>query len=151
MSRDSKTTYHVLRVKRTMDGAYLPTKANIDDAGYDVYTPTDFFIRPNDRTCIDIGIAVEPPSGCYVRVAPRSGLSFKSHCHVGGGVVDPGYRGSIKVLLFNFSKRTIIKRRGDRIAQLILEKYVQHTVLTEETGELSASHRGSRGFGSSGK
>ena len=88
------------------------------------------------------------PVGNYGRVAPRSGLSVKNFIHVGAGVVDSDYRGELKVLLYNFSDVDFIVNAGDRIAQLIIEKYTPTDV--EEVVELELTIRGEGGFGSTG-
>ncbi|KAI8985094.1 dUTPase-like protein [Pilobolus umbonatus] len=94
----------------------------------------------------DISIAI--PEGHYGRVAPRSGLTVKHHLDVGAGVIDADYRGPLGVVMFNFSSVDYKVKRGDRIAQLIIETIITPDVLEVESLEIS--ERGARGFGSSG-
>ena len=84
--------------------------------------------------------------GTYARIAPRSSLAFNHNVHIGGGVIDPDYRGNIKVGLFNHGEKDFEVNPGDRIAQLIFEKAVQPSITAVE--ELTSTDRGSQGFGS---
>ena len=88
------------------------------------------------------------PIGNYGRVAPRSGLAVKNFIDVGAGVIDADYRGEVKVLLFNFSDSDFKVSPGDRIAQLIIEKYTRTEI--EEVDDLDTTVRGEGGFGSTG-
>ena len=72
---------------------------------------------------VGTGLAFAIPVGNYGRLAPRSGLAVKNSLHVGAGVIDADYRGEVKVLLFNFSDVDFQVNEGDRIAQIIIEKY----------------------------
>ena len=67
-------------------------------------------------------LAMKIPSTCYGRIAPRSGLAWKKHIDVGAGVIDADYRGNVGVVLFNHGKDDLVVKRGDRVAQLVLEK-----------------------------
>jgi dUTP pyrophosphatase len=84
----------------------------------------------------------------YGRVAPRSGLTVKHGIHVGAGVIDPDYTGEIKVALFNLGDGPFEVKKGDRIAQLILERC--ETPYVREITEISETERGDGGFGSTG-
>lgn len=97
---------------------------------------------------VGTGLAFGIPEGNYGRIAPRSGLAAKHSIDVGAGVIDSDYRGEVKVLLFNFSDTDFGVSEGDRIAQMIIEKYTQ-TTLTE-VDELDETVRGDGGFGSTG-
>ena len=92
------------------------------------------------------------PIGNYGRIAPRSGLAAKNFIDVGAGVIDSDYRGEVKVLLFNFDPNSDFKiEKGDRIAQLIIEKYTRTQIVVVPEGEnLEESNRGENGFGSTG-
>ena len=100
------------------------------------------------KALIGTGLAFSIPVGNYGRIAPRSGLAVKNSIHVGAGVVDADYRGEVKVLLFNHSDVEFSINEGDRIAQMIIEKYT----LTElaEVENLGETERGAGGFGSTG-
>lgn len=88
------------------------------------------------------------PVGNYGRIAPRSGLACKHMIDVGAGVIDSDYRGEVRILLFNFSEKDFEVQKGDRIAQLIIEKYSITTI--REVTELGNTERGEGGFGSTG-
>lgn len=94
----------------------------------------------------DIAIAI--PEFTYARVAPRSGLAWKNSIDVGAGVIDYDYRGNVGVILFNHSDIDFEVKRGDRIAQLILERISMADV--QEVEELNETVRGTGGFGSTG-
>jgi dUTP pyrophosphatase len=79
------------------------------------------------QALISTGLAFAIPTGNYGRVAPRSGLAVKNSINVGAGVIDSDYRGEVKVLLFNHGDADFEISEGDRIAQLIIEKYTQTT------------------------
>lgn len=93
-------------------------------------------------------IQIELPSGCYGRVAPRSGLAAKNFIDVGAGVIDEDYRGNVGVILFNHSTVPFEVKKGDRIAQLICEQIFYPSI--EEVETLSITERGAGGFGSTG-
>jgi dUTP pyrophosphatase len=90
------------------------------------------------------------PTGNYGRIAPRSGLAAKNFIDVGAGVIDSDYRGEVKVLLFNFSDVEFVVNPGDRIAQLIVEKYTRTEIEDVVEGDLDSTERGAGGFGSTG-
>ena len=125
-------------------------------------------IGPMEKAIVPTGISIEIPKGYYGRIAPRSGLAVKSNIDVLAGVIDSGYRGEIGVVLINLnlpeilfssnkktsayesafgSKNKFSISRGDRIAQLIIEKCHDIQWIEEE---LSDSERGNGGYGSSG-
>ena len=141
----SETT---LQIKRLTLDAILPTRASPGSVGYDLYSLHDMVIQPSSREIISTGVCATVPSGCYGRIAPRSGLSVKYGIHVGAGVIDPDYTGELKVCLFNLGSVSFEIKKGDRIAQLILEKCL--TPLIDEVTELKKTMRANRGFGSSG-
>lgn len=93
-------------------------------------------------------MAIGCPEGTYGRIAPRSGLAWKHSIDVGAGVIDADYRGNVGVILFNFSDKDFEVKKGDRIAQLILEKISYCDIV--ETSDLDDTSRGEGGFGSTG-
>jgi dUTP pyrophosphatase len=117
-------------------------------AGYDLYSTCDLSINANERAIVETGIAIEMPEGVYGRVAPRSGLAVRSGISVGAGVIDRDYRGELKVVLFNQGSESFDVKKGDRIAQLVLERHEMLEI--EEVGLLEETHRGEGGFGSTG-
>jgi len=95
----------------------------------------------------DISIAV--PKGTYGRIAPRSSLANKHFIDVGAGVIDEDYRGPVGIILFNFSDDDFVVNKGDRIAQLILERILTPDISVVDN--LEQTDRGEGGFGSTGK
>ncbi|XP_028089912.1 deoxyuridine 5'-triphosphate nucleotidohydrolase-like [Camellia sinensis] len=94
---------------------------------------------------------MEIPYGLYGRLAPRSGLALIHGIDVGAGVVDPDYRGEVKVLLFNHNQEEFIVRAGDRIAQIIFEKVSLPRMVEKDARNLCDIRRSTEGFGSTGK
>ncbi|MFD1150649.1 dUTP diphosphatase [Saccharothrix hoggarensis] len=129
----------------------LPTYARPGDAGADLVTTTDVVIEPGERAVVGTGIAIALPEGYAGFVHPRSGLAARVGLSVVNtpGTIDAGYRGEIKVCLVNHDLRdAVVLTRGDRIAQLVVQK-VEHAVF-REVDELPDSARGAGGYGSTG-
>jgi dUTP pyrophosphatase len=126
-----------------------PNKKNLLDAGLDLVSTMQGKIAPGDRQLIPTGIAVEILPGYVGLVKARSGLAVKHGIIVGAGVIDSGYRGEVKVLLFNMGKEWFQYNPGDRIAQLLTVPI--NLGLYTEVEYLSDTERGTNGFGSSGK
>jgi len=129
----------------------LPTYAKGGDAGADLTTTIDFTLAPGERRLIPTGIAIALPDGYVALVHPRSGLAIKNGVTVlnSPGTIDAGYRGEISCILINHDPhKTISFTRGDRIAQLVIQKVERANFV--ELSELPGSSRGSGGFGSTG-
>ena len=140
----------LFRFAKVVSNAIAPTRVEVGAAGYDLSACEDKIIPAGKWDKVDTGIAVEFPSYCYGRVAPRSGLAFKKGISVGAGVIDSSYRGTIQVILFNHGSEAFVVKSGDRIAQLIFEK-IYTPELEEVTIEtLTTTDRGTGGFGSTG-
>jgi dUTP pyrophosphatase len=137
-----------LLVKRLTPTAVLPIRQNEDDAGYDISSDCTVSIPPKGKCLVSTGISFTVPKGTYGQIAPRSSLSMKS-IFVNAGVIDRGYTGEVKVLLFNMGDESIELPEGSRIAQLIIKKIA--FPLVEEVEFLEASDRGEGGFGSTGQ
>ena len=137
-----------LRIKKLTYDAIIPTRGSGGAVGYDLYSTDEVVIPPTHRALIGTGVAIVLPPGVYGRVAPRSGLTVKHGIQVGAGVVDPDYTGEVKVVLFNHGDKDFEVKRGERIAQLVLEKC--DTPDVEEIGLLEETERGAGGFGSTG-
>ena len=114
---------------KTLLTACMPTRATSNSVGLDLYSPTNVLIPAHDKVLVDLGIALQIPMGYYGWIASRSGLAIHHHIHVGAGVVDPDYTGSIHVLLMNFSSQDHVIEKNHRIAQMILE--VAYPVICE--------------------
>ena len=137
-----------LRVKRLTNDATLPVRSSGGAVGYDIYTTDNIIIQPGGRELVSTGIAMVLPKDVYGRIAPRSGLAVKHGIQVGAGVIDPDYTGEVKVLLFNHGNKEFEVNKGDRIAQLILERC--ETPEVEEVLDIQQTQRGNGGFGSTG-
>lgn len=129
----------------------LPAYAHDDDAGADIYTREDMVLEPGERRLVPTGIAIALPEGYVGLVHPRSGLAFRSGLSIvnAPGTIDAGYRGEIKVCLVNLDHHKPIElRRGDRIAQLVVQRFA--TARFVATDDLPDSVRGEGGYGSTG-
>lgn len=130
--------------------AIVPSHAYEGDAGLDLATCERIELAPGERAVVPTGLGVEIPRGYAGFVQPRSGLAGIHGITVvnAPGLIDSGYRGEIQVVLLNTDLReTFVAEPGDRIAQLVVLEVP--AVEVREVGELAASRRGSRGFGSS--
>ncbi|QPJ62119.1 MAG: dUTP diphosphatase [Candidatus Nitronauta litoralis] len=132
-----------------VQGEVLPEYAQPEDAGADLRSSVDDVLPPRSRKLISTGISIALPEGFVGLVWPRSGLAVKKGIDSGAGVIDSGYRGEIKVLLFNHSDEAFPIKKGDRIAQLLVQKVER--VLFRKVDKLPDSERGTGGFGSTGQ
>ncbi|MGH3159913.1 MAG: dUTP diphosphatase [Streptosporangiaceae bacterium] len=129
----------------------LPGYAHPGDAGADLVAATDVELAPGQRAVVPTGVAIALPDGYAAFVHPRSGLAAKHGVTIvnAPGTVDAGYRGEIKVTMLNTdTTQTIRFLRGDRIAQLVIQR-VERAVF-HEVETLPGSARGDGGFGSTG-
>ncbi len=129
----------------------LPSKAHEDDAAFDLKSRKDLEIAPHCTCLVPTGLFIELPVGYEAQVRPRSGLALKHSVTVlnSPGTIDAGYRGEVGVILINHGESAFNIRRGDRIAQMLVQALP--SVVLEPSDELSSSDRGAGGFGSSGK
>ena len=125
--------------------AITPNRATEGSVGLDFYSPANYVIPPHDQLLIPTQIRLQIPLGYYGRLASKSGLAILHQLHVGAGVIDPDYTGEIMVLLINTASRLHPIKRGDPIAQLILEK-VSIPIL-KEVKALPPTTRGDHGCG----
>lgn len=130
------------------EGGKAPLRGSEGAAGYDIFANEDLIIDRDNRRLVSGGFSMKFPEGYYGRIAPRSGLAVKKSIDVGAGVVDVDYRGIVKVLLINNGRYSFKVEKGDRIAQLIIEKIITPPVVVVE--ELDDTQRGEGGFGSTG-
>jgi dUTP pyrophosphatase len=130
----------------------LPTRQHEDDAGYDLVARVDATVAPGGgRVTVPTGVAVAIPAGYAGFVQPRSGLAFRHGVTVLNtpGLVDAGYRDELRVIIVNLDPdEEFTIRRGDRIAQLVIQRI--ETVEWKVVDDLGASDRGTGGFGSTG-
>ena len=143
--------------------ARIPSKSSEFAAGYDLRAVDDVVVGVGERKIVSTGIRISCPEGTYGRIAPRSGLALKNGLDVMAGVIDPDYIGIVSVVLINFGELPVEIKVGDRIAQLIFERFetgppVLHAlfapdIVDDDTDvgiERTGLVRGSAGFGSSG-
>ena len=129
----------------------LPAYAHPGDAGADLVAAVDVTLAPGERALVPTGIVMALPEGYVALVHPRSGLAARHGVSVVNtpGTIDAGYRGEIKVLLINHDLRETVRlARGDRIAQLVIQRF--ETAAFVEADDLPASARGAGGYGSTG-
>jgi dUTP pyrophosphatase len=138
-------------IQRLDGGMPLPAYAHPGDAGADLSAAEDVELGPGERALVRTGIAIALPPGYAAFVHPRSGLAAKHGVTIvnAPGTVDAGYRGEIKVTLLNTDREHPVSfRRGDRIAQLVIQQVARP--VSNEVDELPGSARGDGGFGSTG-
>ncbi|MFI6507648.1 dUTP diphosphatase [Streptosporangium sp. NPDC050855] len=129
-----------------------PSYAHPGDAGADLHAAEDVELLPGERVVVGTGVAIALPDGYAAFVHPRSGLAARHGVTLvnAPGTVDAGYRGEIRVTLLNTDTKDAVRlRRGDRIAQLVIQK-VERAVF-HEVDRLPGSARGAGGFGSTGR
>lgn len=147
------TSLAVVRLDRELP---MPSRAHDGDAGVDLFSAVDVELAPGHRCLVPTGIAVAIPHGMVGLIHPRSGLATRVGLSIVNtpGTVDAGYRGEIKVTLINLDpQQPIVVRRGDRIAQLLVQR-VELPELVEvssfDEAGLADTTRGAGGHGSSG-
>lgn len=138
-----------IKVKKLHKEAKVPSYAHDTDAGMDLYTICDIDIAPGERVLIATGIAVAIPAGYVGLFWDKSGIANKAGLKVMGGVIDAGYRGELLVGLLNTSSSIHTFHKGDKIAQMLIQK-VEHPELVE-VEELDDTPRGDGAFGSTGR
>jgi dUTP pyrophosphatase len=133
--------------------AVAPERTRAGDAGYDLRAVTAFTLAPGERATVPTGVAIALPPGIAGLVVPRSGLAARHGLSVvnGPGLIDPNYRGEIRVILVNLGDESFAGQPGDRIAQLLLVPYVAPALVTVDELPPSPDDRGELGFGSSGR
>ena len=128
-------------------GAYRPERAHELDAGYDLRTPEDTYIKPHDSAIIDTGVHFQIPRGYVGMLKSKSGLNVKFGL-TGEGVIDAGYTGSVVAKLYNHTGESVTFNKGDKIIQIVFLP-IFTPELTEVT-EFEDTARGNNGFGSTG-
>ncbi|MFR9278359.1 MAG: dUTP diphosphatase [Ezakiella coagulans] len=130
----------------------LPEYQTSGAAGMDIraFVPSDIKIKPGEVKLVPTGLYLEIPKGYEIQVRARSGLALKNSIGVANGIgtIDSDYRGELCVILVNFGQNEFVVKNGDRIAQMVLNKYEPIEFVVYE--ELSSTERGEGGFGSSG-
>ena len=138
-------------ITRLDSSVTLPNYAKPGDAGADLTSRIDVTLQPGERTLVPTGISIALPNGYVALVHPRSGLAIKHGVTMvnSPGTVDAGFRGELQIILINHDPKVAISfKKGDRIAQLVIQR-VEHAEFIE-VKTLPGSDRGSGGFGSTG-
>lgn len=138
-------------IVRLDTGLPLPSYAHPGDAGADLHTAVDAVLAPGERRLVPTGVALALPEGYVGLVHPRSGLAARHGLSIvnAPGTIDAGYRGEVRVCLVNLDRaETIVLQRGDRIAQLVVQRVEQARFV--EVDALPESARGAGGYGSTG-
>lgn len=132
------------------DPDLMPVYATPGAAGMDLCCAQDAYIFPDQVTVIPTGISLEIPEGYEAQVRPRSGLAAREAVTVlnSPGTIDSDYRGEIKVIVFKHGPKSLILKKGERIAQLVFAKHER--VELQPSLELTETKRGRRGLGSTG-
>jgi len=145
----------IFRITRTGDEASdlpLPSYATPGSAGMDICAAVrePLVVRPGETVLVPTGFRLELQPGYEAQVRPRSGLAINHSIGIlnSPGTIDSDYRGEIKIILTNFGKENFTIHRGDRIAQLVIARYVR--AIWEEVGDISTTRRGEGGFGHTG-
>lgn len=136
-----------IKIKRLTPSAKIPKSPRKEDAGMDIFSDEELTIKPNHRALVKTGISMEFPIGYVALVWDKSGIAKKGLTKV-GGVIDSGYRGEYKIMLHNISSESYQIKKGEKIAQILIQPVVRPVI--EEVEELSFSDRGENGFGSTG-
>jgi len=144
----------VLEVVRLDPSVPLPTYAHPGDAGADLTTRVEVTLAPGERVRVPTGLVLALPPGHVGLVHPRSGLAARHGVTVlnAPGTIDEGFRGEVEVLLVNHDPHaSVTLRRGDRVAQLVVQRYERvRAVEVADVEALPVSTRGSGGYGSTG-
>ena len=136
-----------LYIKLINNNNNILTRGSCNSAGLDLSSNENGIIEPLSRVMISTGLIIKIPDNYYARIAPRSGLALNYGIDVLAGVIDSDYRGEIKVILYNTDKNNnFYYKKGDKIAQLIIEKYYDFEIKVVEN--LDDTQRGINGFGS---
>jgi dUTP pyrophosphatase len=148
-----ETTLDQLHVRLLRPGARPPARTRPGDAGYDLRTAESFSLWPGERVTVPTGVAIALPAGVAGLVVPRSGLAASHGISVvnGPGLIDPNYRGELRVVLVNLGDARFEAAVGDRIAQLLLVPFATPDPCVVDALPPSGDDRGENGFGSSGR
>jgi len=142
-----------LEVRLLRPDAVPPARTRAGDAGYDLRAVEPFALAPGERATVPTGVAIALPPGIAGLVVPRSGLAARHGLSVvnGPGLIDPNYRGEIRVILVNLGGERFHGEAGDRVAQLLLVPYVAPEIVAVDELPAAPDDRGELGFGSSGR
>lgn len=132
---------------------FLPDYKTEMSAGIDLncFNEEDIIIKPKQTVKIPTGLKVEIPEGFFGAIYPRSSTGIKKHLMLSNtvGIIDSDYRGEIKLFVYNYGDSDVVVKKGDRLAQMIIQPYLR--VKVTKVDQLSQTKRGEGGFGSTGR
>jgi dUTP pyrophosphatase len=142
-----------LQVRLLHPAAQPPVRTRPGDAAFDLRCSEGFSLWPREHVTVPTGVAIALPAGVAGLVTPRSGLASRHGISLvnSPGLIDPNYRGEIRIVLVNLGEARFEARTGDRIAQLLLVPFVTPDVSVVDELPPSPDDRGENGFGSSGR
>jgi len=140
-----------IKIKRLNSDAIIPAYQSEGAAGFDLHAIEDLILKPGQRALVGTGLAIALKKGYELQVRPRSGLALKHGitCLNAPGTIDSDYRGEVKVLLINHGSEDFEIKKGERIAQAVVNQIIQVKLI--EVDELDSTERGEHGFGSTGR
>ncbi len=137
-----------IKIKKLHPDAIIPKYAHSGDAGMDLFSLKEITLVPHYRIAIKTGISIELPKGYVGLIWDKSGVALKQGIKAMAGVMDAGYRGEYKIVMVNLSSKNFKINKGQKIAQLLIQKIERPEI--EEEQSLSETSRGGGGFGSTG-
>jgi dUTP pyrophosphatase len=142
-----------LAIQLLHPAARPPARTRVGDAAYDLACVEGFTLAPGERALVPTGVAVAIPPAMAGLVLPRSGLAIKHGiaCVNAPGLVDPNYRGELRVILINHGSEPFTASAGDRIAQLLIVPFASPIPVVVDELPDGGDERGTGGFGSSGR
>jgi len=140
-----------IKIKRLNFDAIIPAYQSEGAAGFDLHAIEDLILKPGQRALVGTGLAIALKKGYELQIRPRSGLALKYGitCLNTPGTIDSDYRGEVKVLLINHGSEDFEIKKGERIAQGVVNQIIQAKLV--EVDELDSTERGEHGFGSTGR
>jgi len=138
-----------VKIKQLYSDIKLPEYARPGDAGMDLYSAEEIVLNPGERHLFKLGFAMEIPEGTVALVWDRGGMATNHGIHSIAGVIDSNFRGEVCCVLYNTSAEPYAIQKGDKIAQLLIQKVEK--VQWVKVDELSESARGDKGWFSSGR
>ncbi len=139
-----------IKIKKIHSDAIIPSYAHKGDSGMDIYSIENFELGILERKLTKVGLSFEIPLGYEIQTRPKSGLAIKYGITLVNtpGTIDSSYRGELGIILINTSKEIYYVKKGEKIAQIVLQKVEE--IEFEEVENISETARGSGGFGSTG-
>lgn len=139
----------IVKIKKLFADVILPKYAHPGDAGLDLYSRENYLLKPKERHEFGLGFSLEIPRGYTGLIWDKGSISFLHGLHIIGGVFDALYRGEYKIMLVNLSQKSYQVKKGDKIAQLLIQ--LVENVRLREVSRISNSRRGKGRLGSTGK